>query len=214
MVMHPPIRIAGSRLGEHRHVAAFFETPAEEHRIMFPFFLDGMMGGERGISVVPKSRSDYRRQARTAGLDADSRRRQFDLRSSEDVYAPAGRLDVDAMLSRVRRTFEEGRALGFPSTRLASHGERALTDPRTATAYLEYESRLNDVVAGGPDVVVCAYDLRELSTADAFEVLRVHPMAIVKGVLQENPFYVPPSRLLPLLRRRARARECRDGIEA
>jgi hypothetical protein len=39
-------------------------------------------------------------------------------------------------------------------------------------------------------------------------------MAIVRGVLQENPFFVPPAELLEVLRRRARSRERRDAIRA
>jgi hypothetical protein len=81
-------------------------------------------------------------------------------------------------------------------------------------AFLENEARPNEVVAGGPDVVICTYDVRQVPAGDAFEVLRTHPMAIVRGVLQENPFFVPPARLLELLRRRGRFRERSDAIQA
>jgi hypothetical protein len=214
MSTYAPIRLAGSQLGEHRHVCAFFDSPEDEYHTMFPFFRDGMIRGEREVSVVPRSRHDYRARLRSAGVDVDAPRRQFELLWSEDAYASEGRLDVEAMLALVRRTFEESRALGFPLTRLAGHGERSLISPRTVDSFLEYEARLNDVVAEGPDIVVCTYDARQVPAGDAFEVLRTHPMAIVRGVLQENPFFVPPARLLDLLRRRARAREWRDAIHA
>lgn len=35
------------------------------------------------------------------------------------------------------------------------------------------------------------------------DILRTHPMAIVGGVLRENPFFVPPEEFLRELRRRA-----------
>jgi hypothetical protein len=214
MATYAPIRLAGSLLGEHRHVCAFFDSPEDEYHVMFPFFRDGMVRGERGVSIVPRSRSDYRGRLRSAGVDVDAPRGQFELRCSEDYYASEGRLDVDAMLDHMRQTFEEGRALGFPLTRLAGHGERSLVSSRTMDAFLEYEARLNELVEDGPDVLVCTYDVRQIPAGDAFEVLRTHPMAIVRGVLQENPFFVPPTRLLELLRRRARSREFRDAIHA
>jgi hypothetical protein len=214
MATYAPIPLAGSLLGDHRHVCAFFDRPEDEDRVMFPFFRDGMARGERGVSIVPRSRSDYRGRLRSAGVDLDAPRGQFELRCSEDYYASEGRLNADAMLSRMRETFERSRALGFPLTRLAGHGERSLISPTTMDAFLEYEARLNEVVADGPDVVICTYDVRQVPAGDAFEVLRTHPMAIVRGVLQENPFFVPPARLLELLRRRARSREYRDAIHA
>ena len=214
MATYAPIRLAGSALGDHRHVCAFFDSPEEEYRVMFPFFRDGMSRGERGISVVPRSRSDYGVRLRSAGVDPDAPRGQFELRCSEDYYASKGRLDADAMLSSMRQTFEQSRRLGFPLTRLAGHGERSLISPTTMDAFLEYEARINEIVADGPDVVICTYDVRQVPAGDAFEVLRTHPVAIVRGVLQENPFFVPPAQLLALLRRRARSRVYRDATQA
>ncbi len=37
--------------------------------------------------------------------------------------------------------------------------------------------------------------------------MRTHPMIIIGGVLQENPFFVPPDEFLSELEQRATARE-------
>lgn len=34
------------------------------------------------------------------------------------------------------------------------------------------------------------------------DILRTHPMVIVGGILQENPFFVPPDRMLQELKDR------------
>ncbi len=36
------------------------------------------------------------------------------------------------------------------------------------------------------------------------DILRTHPMVIIGGILQENPFFVPPDEFLRELRERAR----------
>lgn len=36
------------------------------------------------------------------------------------------------------------------------------------------------------------------------DILRTHPMVIIGGILQENPFFVPPDEFLRELRQRAR----------
>jgi hypothetical protein len=37
------------------------------------------------------------------------------------------------------------------------------------------------------------------------DILRTHPMVIVGGILQENPFFVPPDEMLRELRERAKS---------
>lgn len=34
------------------------------------------------------------------------------------------------------------------------------------------------------------------------DIMRTHPMVIIGGLLQENPFFVPPDEMLSELRRR------------
>jgi hypothetical protein len=36
----------------------------------------------------------------------------------------------------------------------------------------------------------------------AVDILRTHPMVILGGILQENPFFVPPDEMLSELRQR------------
>lgn len=35
------------------------------------------------------------------------------------------------------------------------------------------------------------------------DIMRTHPMVIIGGILQENPFYVPPDEMLKELKERA-----------
>ena len=39
------------------------------------------------------------------------------------------------------------------------------------------------------------------------DIMRTHPVVLVGGILQENPFYVPPDEFLEELRRRREGRE-------
>ena len=42
------------------------------------------------------------------------------------------------------------------------------------------------------------------------DIMRTHPMVIIGGVLQENPFFVPPDEFLLELRERG---AYRDGLQ-
>ena len=48
---------------------------------------------------------------------------------------------------------------------------------------------------GIPGPVVCVYDSSRFGAGLALDVLRTHPMVIIGGVLQVNPFFVPARRV-------------------
>jgi hypothetical protein len=55
-----PISLAGSRLGETRHVCAFFNNDEEEYRVLLPFIKDGLTSGDKAIHVLnPEQRQDH-----------------------------------------------------------------------------------------------------------------------------------------------------------
>jgi hypothetical protein len=68
---------------------------------------------------------------------------------------------------------------------------------------LEYETRLNYVVPKYEDPVVCTYDLSKFGATVVMDALRTHPVVLIGGLLQENPFFVPPDEFLLEIRERA-----------
>jgi hypothetical protein len=67
---------------------------------------------------------------------------------------------------------------------------------------IEFETRVNYVVPKYDDPVICAYDLSKFGASTVMYALRTHPVVIIGGLLQENPFYVNPDELLLELRGR------------
>jgi hypothetical protein len=49
---------------------------------------------------------------------------------------------------------------------------------------------------------VCTYDLSKFGSSVAMDIMRTHPVAIIGGLLQENPFFVPPDQFLLEIRER------------
>jgi hypothetical protein len=80
--------------------------------------------------------------------------------------------------------------------------EWALVDLPGTTDLIEFETLVNHAVVKYNDVVVCAYDLSKFGASVAIDALRTHPMVIVGGLLQENPFFVPPDQFLVEMRER------------
>ena len=65
---------------------------------------------------------------------------------------------------------------------------------------IEYEARVNTVVAEYPCTACCQYDARRFDGATLFHVLSVHPAMVVHGQVVRNPYYIPPEKFLAKLR--------------
>src|SRR5260221_11164035 len=76
----------------------------------------------------------------------------------------------------------------FPSTTLF----------RSVEDLMEFETRVNYVVPKYDDIVICAYDLSKFGASVVMDALRTHPAVIIGGVLEENPFFVPPEPFLQI----------------
>jgi hypothetical protein len=70
---------------------------------------------------------------------------------------------------------------------------------------IEYETRANYVIAKYEGPVICTYDLTKFGADVVMDALRTHPAVIIGGLLQENPFFVPPDQLLQEIRERQSA---------
>ena len=194
-----PIPFAGSELGGYRHVCAFFNSPQEEYATLLPFVRDGLERGERAYHVLPaRYRQEHLDQLRSADIDvrAAQQRRQLEVATPEEVYLRNGRFSKEAMLEVIQEALKAGPTLGFPLTRLIAHAEAVLQDGSFSNEWIEYETRLNDVLPHYHDPVICTYDANLLNGAIAVDLLRTHPVAIIGGRLYENPFFVPPTKFL------------------
>jgi hypothetical protein len=193
-----PVRFAGSTLGEFRHVCAFFDSADDEYGVMAPFIRDGIASGDRNVQFVYGDREDHLSRLRDGGVDTHVAQKdlRLDVRDSNESYMNEGRFDPDRMLLTLQQVLNEGRALGFAQTRLVAHAEQVMNDPNDAESFLEYEARLNYLLPQYPDPVICVYGLNEIGAGTAMDVLRTHPMVVIGGLLQENPFFVAPDTLL------------------
>jgi hypothetical protein len=52
------------------------------------------------------------------------------------------------------------------------------------------------------DAVICTYQLGKFGGDTVIDIMRTHPMIIIGGILQRNPFFVPPEEFLRELRER------------
>ena len=204
-----PIPFAGSILNKHRHVCGFFASRQEEYEMLLPFVREGLRLGERAYHVLRSAhRENHLEYLTSAGIDIDAaqRRHQLEVATVEETYLRAGRFNSAAMLELIQETLRSGTVLGFPLTRFIAHvAERVLEDWSNGEAWIRYEAQLNEVLSDFDDPVICVYDTNRINGSIAVDVLRTHPVAIVGGLLYENPFFVEARQFLRELQQRGSA---------
>jgi len=207
-----PISIAGAELTHPRHICAFFNSEDEEYRVLMPFIRDGLDCGQKAVHVVSSDRRDrHVGRLSAGGIDASAAQDsgQLDLRIDTDVYLGNGGFDGDRMLQAFERMASKT-AEGL--SRIVCQMAWAIDHPSCIHDLIAFEARVNDVWARHEDAVVCVYDLAKFSGAVVMDVMRTHPMIIVGGTLQRNPFFVPPAEFLRELEERGIGQPPASGI--
>ncbi len=196
-----PISLAGSQLGEVRHVCAFFANDDEEYRVLLPFIREGLSCGDkavqghqsrgtRGASAAP----GWRRASTQPFLCKSG---QLQIRINTEVYLRDGRFDQGRMLAAFEEMASSARtAEGFPMSRIVCRMDWASADQSRIDDVIEFESRVNEVWHRYDDAVICTYHLGQLSGDAVIDIMRTHPMVIIGGHLQQNPFFTRPEESL------------------
>jgi MEDS: MEthanogen/methylotroph, DcmR Sensory domain len=151
------VRLAGSVLHRSRHVCAFFHKKDEEYQVLLPFVKEGFKQGHKAFHIVdPAHREEHLRRLSEAGIDVVEAERsgQLEVRRWEDAYLREGHFDQDAMLALIEEVLRDGKAQGFPLTRLVANMEWGLEDRPGVDDIVEYETRLNFILPKYDDAVV------------------------------------------------------------
>src|SRR5216684_3828676 len=210
MAVNHSVQFAGGHLGGQRHICAFFNSIDEEHRVLRSFFKDGFDRGDKATHIVdPEKREEHLKRLAEAGINVQQAMDtgQLELRPWREAYLRGDRFDQDAAVALIEEILQSGAAAGYALTRLVAHMEWALLDKPGVDNLVEYETRLNYVLPKYEDPVVCTYDLSKFGANVTMDILRTHPVVIIGGVLQENPFFVPPDQFLLEIKERRRVRK-------
>jgi len=207
-------QFTGSTFGQHRHICAFFNSFDEQYRVLCPFIKDGFDRRDKAFHLVdPERREEHLRRLAEAGINVREAMGtgQLEVWPWQDGPLRGGRFDQDAWLASFEQVLQSGPAAGYAQTRFLAHMEWALVDLPGVDDLIEFETRVNYVVPKYQDAVICAYDLMKFGASVVMDALRTHPVVIIGGLLQENPFFVPPDQLLLEIRARRAAESATTG---
>jgi hypothetical protein len=197
------------------HICTFFRTSAEKYRVLMPFIREGMEQGDRAFHIVnPSLRKEHAQRIAEAGIDTARAEveGQLEIIGWDEAYVRDGSFNHNAMLSLLPTLLNKGRTRGFPITRFIADVAWVLNTPGAMGQLLEYECRVNLVLPKTSDIVICSYDLDKVDAAMVITAMRTHPIVLIGGIVQRNPFFVPPEELLKELNEGESVEAGRDSL--
>lgn len=191
--------LAQAQFHDHFHVCAFVHGAAEERSLIDPFFEEGLRRGEKAVYYVdPAQRDEHEARLRESAPSPD----MVEVTTWQDAHLKGGSFDQDRMMAALEEMIRVHAATGKPPVRLVGQMGWVFASPPGIEQLVAYEASVNEVLNRGKTPTVCVYDVRRLSGSMMMDLLRAHPLAVVNGVLHENPFYTPAEQMLRDIQRR------------
>lgn len=197
-------RFADAIFEQAHHVCAFFHNKDEEARTLGPFIREGLAAGEKAIHIVDTSlREAYDRRMIGDGVDVNGLQRSGQLEVTPwPIATRDGTIDRDKAVEMVDQLLGDARERGYRRTRVIGEMDWAVQAGIRDDDLIALEARLHQAYMRHQVWVICSYDLTHFGSAVVLDVLRTHPAAMIGGVLQHNPFFVPPEEMFEELRGR------------
>jgi hypothetical protein len=198
-----PLGIRDEFVAVSDHIAYFWETDAEFAEAVA--FLEYGLHGNDSCVVFGHEKANSKVLAILESHGCDTK----DLENKGRLVVLSGKPSGHDMLSEIGGAFQKAVDRGAGLVRLIGNIGWGHEGWPTELDILEFEARVTSACKNFPCVVVCMYDVRQLSgrimVHGAYET---HPLTVCGNVLRENPHSVPIDDFLARLDRlKARADE-------
>jgi len=190
---------AEARVPVGTHICQIFSDDEERDMAMLKFLRMGLLNREKTACFSEKLDEDRLSAfAGKKGLDLSELKAcdTFQHAGSRSVYFEGGTFEPDRMLGLLTRFHEGALAEGFKAARVIGEMEPEVATTPGGNRLMEYEARVSMLLRWHPVTSMCQYDARVFDGATILDVLRVHPMMVVRNMVVQNPFFVPPEQIL------------------
>ena len=177
------------------HIIYVYTDDEERKATMAKYLRQGLQDNEKVLYLVHDiSPEEMMRELEQRGLGPATKRNGFDLTTNHPSCCPGGHFSPEYMLGVVGEFYQSALAEGFDGARGAGEmAWAAQTGQVDLQDLIDYEGRLNEILAEHPLTTVCQYDAKLFGGDVIMKLLAAHPYMIVRGQLVENPHFAPPN---------------------
>lgn len=191
-----PATFGGIDLTSYPHACAIVESTDDERKVVPPFISEGLAEGDFVFVSHGAGRGDLIAEWIGADSVALRERGQLEMKDSSETHLRSGDFSVEAMLELVDQVCARGVEQGYPRTRMVGYMDWSVDGRAGVADVLEYEARVNAVLARRGSPAICVYPLERLSARSLVGLMAVHPVVYVDGRTRVSPFFVEPSEFL------------------
>jgi hypothetical protein len=181
------------------HICQIYGDADERNDSLFRYLASGLRAGECTACFsenVTEAELEAYFASEGIALDAVTSSGAFALHKTGEVYFPEGRFEPEHMLSLLTAFHESSEKNGYSNARVIGEMTSEIDRVPGGSRLTEYESRVSMLLRERPVTTVCQYDAHAFDGATIMDVLKVHPMMIVRGAVVRNPYFVPPEEFL------------------
>jgi len=194
--MSPPV--AGSDVRHSSHMCLPFETDDEKHAATVNFIHEGLSRGARCMFLGSKDDFDeLGRSLEDLGICTRraTSRGALQYRTIEEVYLYGGIFDPPRALDHTDALIDAALVDGFSGLRMTAELTRIPANGEWQKI-VWFDAMINERFARRPIAMLCRYPRTMIPAVRVRDVLRTHPVAVVRGETCENPFYERPEIVL------------------
>ncbi|ATX79568.1 MEDS: MEthanogen/methylotroph, DcmR Sensory domain [Mariprofundus aestuarium] len=181
------------------HMCLIYSSEEERREVVSQFLDSGLTGGEQvGYFADEMTPDEVREWLASIDLDLEDqeKRGQFICTKALDIYCPKGEFEPDDMIHTLKTSYSSSQDDGYPGLRVSGEMSWALRGVPGSDRLMEYEAKVNIAFRTHPVIAICQYDARKFDGSMILDVLRVHPMMVVRGRVVRNPYYIQPEEFL------------------
>ena len=185
-------------LRQEGHIVCFYETRDQYFQILVSYLVHGLKAGERILYFAP----DHALNPLLTDL------KEFDFDPSE--YLQSDQLNIidkdnqtiasenqycHKMAAWLKNQTEYAMELGYWRFRLVEDVLKQTSTLSCLDHLVDYADQLNKLTRKHPFIALCMYDLNRVDSDSLVNALRSHPLALVRGQILKNAYYIPPKQL-------------------
>src|SRR5471030_4191 len=194
-----PLLTALQDVTAHDHLSLIYEGSKDHFAVAIPFIRIGLDRGKKCIYVADDGTEAVVRDAMYAqGIDVERAiaTGNLVLETKERAYLKHRSFDPEWMLTFWKEATAEAMRQGFSVMRVTAETEWVVRGVTGLDRWMEYESRITQLLAGLNCLALCQYDRQILPPEILLDVIRKHPTVIYRGVVCRNMYHVPPDEFL------------------
>jgi len=175
------------------HMCLIFQDENERRKIISKFLEKGLLEHEKVAyfaDVMTKEEVVDWLRGCDININEAMAANNLTVQDSVTAYCFEGKFVPEEMLGRLKVFYNDSFAQGYSQGRVSGEMSWALKGIPGSDRLMEYEAWVNEVFKTHPITAICQYDANKFSGAMIMDVLKVHPMMIVKGQIVHNPYFM------------------------